>query len=222
MPPFNDPAKAKAVALALDRAQILKNVFNNVGVVSYGPISPSHRWAFDSGEKIYDKPDANKARQTATGFSFNLKVSPSQPDVQTGQLVQAQLAKAGITVNIQQEEFSQITNDTRAGKFEAALVGWSGRLDPDGNMYSWFHTGGTNNDGKYSNPRVDQLLDDARVSTEQGKRKEDYDQAQRLLVEEGAYIFTRHPPANPVMTTHVHNFTIYPDNINRFAEVWKS
>src|SRR5215472_9849333 len=72
VPPFNDPAKAKAVAEAVDRAQILQNVGFGVGVVSYGPITPAS-WAFDSSEKIYDKADPTKAKATATGFSFTLK-----------------------------------------------------------------------------------------------------------------------------------------------------
>src|SRR5215470_12333680 len=71
-PPFNDPAKAKAVALAVDRAQILKNVFFNNGVVSYGPITPAS-WAYDASQKIYDKPDPDKAKAAAPGFSFALK-----------------------------------------------------------------------------------------------------------------------------------------------------
>jgi peptide/nickel transport system substrate-binding protein len=219
--PFADQNKAKAVALALDRKQILHNVFYDFGAVSYGPISPSHTQFFDPTEKIYDKQDINGAKQAATGFSFTLKHSPDQTAVQTAQLVQAQLLKAGIDVKLQQQEFAQITNDTRAGKFEAALVGWSGRLDPDGNMYNWFRTGGTNNDGKYSNSQVDQLLDDARVNTDVAKRKQAYQQAQKILVQEVAYIFWRHEPARQLSTKHVRNFTLYPDNINRFGEVWK-
>jgi peptide/nickel transport system substrate-binding protein len=219
--PFADPNKAKALALAIDRRQILKNVFFDIGAISYGPISPSHTQFFDSGEKIYDKADPDKAKQAATGFTFTLKVDPSQPSVQQGQLIQDQLKKAGITVQIQQQEFAQITNDTRAGKFEAALVGWSGRLDPDGNMHNWFRTGGTNNDGKYSNPQVDQLLDDGRANSDVAKRKVAYQQAQKLLVQDVAYVFTRHAPATQISTKHVKGFTLYPDNINRFGEVWK-
>src|SRR5207244_12208648 len=61
--PFNDPAKRQAVAIAIDRYSILKNINFNIGVVAYGPIPPS-RWAFHAGEKIYDHPDATKAKPT--------------------------------------------------------------------------------------------------------------------------------------------------------------
>lgn len=219
--PFNDVNKRKAVALAIDRKTILQNAYFNIGSVGYGPLSPSHSQYFDSSEKIYDKVDTAKAKSTATGFTFTMKIDPSQLTVQIAQLVQSQLQQAGITMNLQQEDFAQITNDTRAGNFQAAFVGWSGRLDPDGNMYSWFHTGGTNNDDKYSNSQVDSLLEDARATSDVSKRKSDYQQAQKILVDEVAYIFVRWPPATQISTKHVHNFTVYPDTINRFATVWK-
>ena len=219
--PFADKAKSQAVALALDRSQVLKNVFFDVGVVSHGPIPPGS-WAYDGGEKIYDKADPSKAKSTATGFSFTLKVSNTPDNIQEGQLIKDQLAKAGITANIQTEEFGAILTDTEGGKFEAALVGWSGRIDPDGNMYSWFHTGGGNNQGQYSNPQVDKLLEDARATTEQAKRKQLYDQAQSLLVQDAAYVFINHPVAMQAARSTVHGFVLYPDTMPRFGTVWKS
>ena len=220
LPPFNDPAKAKAVALALDRTQVLKNVIFDVGVISYGPLTPA-TWAYDPSEKIYDKADPNKAKSTATGFSFKLKVANTADSTQEGQLIQAQLAKAGITVTLQPEEFGQITQETRKHDFEAALAGWSGRIDPDGNMYAWFHTGGSFNDGVYSNKQVDDLLDQARVTNDKDKRKQLYQQAQKTLVEEAAYAFIYDPAVQQITTNKVHNFTLVPDGINRFADVWR-
>lgn len=218
--PFNDKAKAQAVALAVDRTQVLKNVFFNVGTISNGPIPPSS-WAYDSSEKVYEKTDAAKAKSTATGFSFTMKVTNSPASIQEGTLLKDELAKAGITVNVQVEEFGQLLTETQAQNFEASLVGWSGRIDPDGNMYSWFHTGGGNNDGRYSNPQVDKALEDARTTTDQAKRKALYDQAQKLLVQDAAYVFINHPPTTQVSSTKVHGYVLYPDNMPRFATVWK-
>ncbi|HEY4024936.1 MAG TPA: ABC transporter substrate-binding protein [Candidatus Dormibacteraeota bacterium] len=221
-PPFNDPAKAKAVALAVDRAQILKNVLFNVGVVSYGPITAAS-WAFDPAEKIYDKPDPEKAKATATGFSFTLKTANTQDQIQIGQLIQAQLAKAGITVNLLPEDFGKLTLETRVQhQFQASLAGWSGRIDPDGNMYAFFHTGGSFNDGLYSNPQVDQLLEQGRATTDQAKRKPLYQEAQRIIVGDAAYVFTTDPATPQITSRKVQGFTLIPDGINRLAEVWKS
>ncbi len=221
VPPFNDPAKAKAVAMALDRAQILKNVFFDNGVVSHGPISPSS-WAFDASAKQFDKPDVDKAKTTATGFSFTMKTANTQDALQTGQLIQAQLQKAGITVNLAPEDFGKLTTETRQHQFQAALSGWSGRIDPDGNTYAFFHTGGSFNDGLYSNPQVDTLLEQARATTDQAKRKQLYSQAQDTLVGDVAYIFIYDPLTPQISSNKVRGFTLVPDGINRFAEVWKS
>jgi peptide/nickel transport system substrate-binding protein len=221
-PPFNDPEKAKAVALAVDRSQILQNVGFGVGVVSYGPIT-SASWAFDASEKIYDKPDPAKAKATATGFSFTLKTANVQDSIQAGQLIQAQLAKAGITVNLLPEDFGKLTLETRVQhQFDAALSGWSGRIDPDGNMYAFFHTGGSFNDGRYSNPQVDQLLEQARATTDQAQRKQLYQQAQRIIVGDAAYVFTTDPAVPQISSKKVQGFTLIPDGINRFAGVWLS
>jgi peptide/nickel transport system substrate-binding protein len=222
VPPFNDVAKAKAVATAVDRSQILKNVLFGVGVVSYGPIT-SASWAYDSNEKIYDKADPAKAKTTATGFSFTLKTANTQDAIQTGQLIQSQLAKAGITVNLLPEEFGKLTLETRVQhQFEASLQGWSGRIDPDGNMYAFWHTGGSFNDGLYSNPQVDQLLEQGRATTDQSKRKQIYQEAQKVIVGDAAYVFTTNAAVPQISSKKVQNFTLIPDGINRFAEVWKS
>jgi len=169
-----------------------------------------------------DGTDAAKAKSLATGFSFTLKVANTPDNIQYGTLVKDQLAKAGITANVQPEEFGQILTDTEAFKFDAAVVGWSGRIDPDGNMYSWFHTGGPNNDMLYSNHDVDKWLEDARVQTDQRKRKADYQQAQKQLQQDAVYVFIFHQPATQVSSSKVRGFTLYPDGMWRLAGVWKA
>ena len=219
-PPFNDPAKRKAVATAIDRASILKNINFNIGVVGYGPIPPPS-WAFDPAEKIYDKADPVKAKALATGFTFTYKTTSDPVNQQLAALMQGQLAKAGITMNIQTEEFATLVQECGNHKFEACGTGWSGRIDPDGNLYSFFHTGGDNNDGQYSNPQVDSLLEDARVNTDLTKRKSDYQQAQKLLVTDAPYVFTVFGVVAQISDVKVHNFTLFPDGMIRLSEVWK-
>lgn len=218
--PFNDPKKRQAVLTALDRPQYIKNVLFGVGTESFGPLPPSS-WAFDPTEKLYATADAAKAKSLATGFSFNLKVTNNPDSIQGGQLIKAQMDKAGITVTLQIEDFGTLLNETEAQKFDAAFVGWSGRIDPDGNMYNWFHSGGVNNDGKYSNPTVDKALEDARVQTDQAKRKADYAQAQKQLQDDAVYAFIYHLPAQQISTNKVKGFTLYPDGMFRFLSTWK-
>ena len=219
-PPFNDPAKRKAVALAIDRYQILKSVYFNVGVVGYGPIPPSS-WAFDPSEKIYDKADPAAAKAAATGFSFTYKTSSDPVLQQLAALQQSQLAAAGITMQIQTEEFAAYQQECQQHKFQACQVTWSGRIDPDGNLYAWWHTGGDFNDSGYSNAQVDAWLDDARLTSDPSKRKQDYDSAQKQIVADAPYVFTYFGVSAQISNNKIHNFTLYPDLMIRMAEVWK-
>src|SRR5579859_3788162 len=220
-PPFNDPAKRQAVAIALDKYQILKDIDFNIGVVAYGPIPPSS-WAFDSSEKIFDHADAAKAKSTATGFTFTFKTTSDPVNQQEAALIQSQLAAAGITMTIQTEEFATYEQECANHQFQACFVSWSGRIDPDGNMYAWWHTGGDFNDSLYSNSQVDGWLEDARTTTDQSKRKQDYDNAQKQIVQDAPYVFTTFGVSAQISSNKIQNFTLYPDLMIRMTEVWKS
>src|SRR5438270_481403 len=100
-------------------------------------------------------------------------------------------------------------------------VNWSGRVDPDGNMYAWWHTGGDFNDSVYSNAQVDGWLDDARTTTDQTKRKQDYDNAQKQIVTDAPYVFSFFGTSAQISDNKIHDFTLYPDLMIRMAEVWK-
>jgi peptide/nickel transport system substrate-binding protein len=219
--PFNDPAKRQAVALAIDRYAILKNIDFNIGVVAYGPIPPSS-WAFDSSEKIYDHADATKAKSLATGFTFTFKTTSDPVNQQQAQLIQSEMSAAGITMQIQTEEFATYEQECANHQFQACGVSWSGRIDPDGNMYAWWHTGGDFNDSLYSNAQVDGWLEDARATSDQSKRKQDYDNAQKQIVQDAPYVFTTFGVSAQISDTKINGFVLYPDLMIRMAEVWKS
>jgi len=82
---------------------------------------------------------------------------------QAGEVIQSMASEAGFDVKIKAMEFASSLQAAYAGDFQAYLIGWSGRSDPDGNMWQMLHTGGTFNYGHYSNPDVDKALDDART-----------------------------------------------------------
>ena len=71
-------------------------------------------------------------------------------------------------------EFASSLQAAYAGDFQAYLIGWSGRADPDGNMWQMLHTGGTFNYGHYSNADVDKALDDARTVAAVDQRRAFY------------------------------------------------
>ena len=95
-------------------------------------------------------------------------------------------------------------------QFQACNVNWSGRIDPDGNTYAWWHTGGDFNDSLYSNSQVDAWLDDARVDTDQGKRKQDYVNAQKQIVADAPYVFTIFGVSAQISSNKIHGLHPLP------------
>ncbi len=223
--PFNKKELRQAVAEALDRDQINKTVYFGVNTVAQGAIPPSS-WAFDANYKPYGANIAKakeylKAGGKPDGFTFDFKVGSGSPTTtQLAQLIKDQLAKAGITANLVQEERTTLSNDQNMGNFQMLIFGWSGRADPDGNLYNIFHTGGGLNYGGYSSPMVDDLLEKARAAGDQAQRKDLYQQAQKLIVDDAAMAFYSFVPAYLVMQPKVQGVQLYPDFMMRFESAW--
>jgi len=135
--------------------------------------------------------------------------------------VQSELQPAGITVNIKQETFATLLNDTDPSthNFQAAILGWSGRPDPDGNMFSWFHTGGGFNSMLYSNAQVDALLEKGRTDSDQAQRATDYQQAEQMILNDASYVFINHGVNIQATTKNIQNFTLLPTGILEFTSV---
>jgi len=226
--PLDDVHVRRAIAWAVNRDEIVSSVLLNNGVVAQGPISPSS-WAYSASIAPYSH-DVSKAKaelaQAANGganVSFTMLIASGDPTgAQEASFVQSQLKEAGITANIKPETFATLLTDTDATKpnFQSAILGWSGRPDPDGNLYSWFHTGGGNNSMQYSNSTVDGLLEDARVQSDQAKRVTDYQNAEKQILDDSSYVFINHGVAVQATTTKVHNFLLLPTTIMSFAQVW--
>ncbi len=223
--PLNNVHVRRAVEFGVNRDEILNTVFKGVGVVAQGPLAPGS-WAFSSSfaPYSYNITQAKAELQMAgmpQGVSFTLLTTSGSPlATQEAQFIQSELQPAGIKVNIQQETFASLLSDTQAHKFQAAVLGWSGRPDPDGNTYSWFHTGGGNNNTLYSNPQVDKLLEDARASTDQATRAQYYLQAQTMIAQDAPYVFLYHGVSVQASSTKVQNFQLLPTTIMEFMSVY--
>ncbi len=225
--PFNNKALRQAVAYAIDRDAIVQTVFYGLGVVSNGPISPPLP-PYDANYKPYTR-DVNKAKSLLAaggkpnGFSFDLLITSNSPQQeQQAELIKDELKEIGVTVNIVPEEFTKLVDDTQTHHFTASILGWSGRIDPDGNTYNHFHTGGGFNDPQYSNQQVDALLDQARASYQAEQRNTLYRQINQLVTDDAPWIFIYHPVTIELHTPKVKGFVLIADGIQRYATVWKS
>jgi peptide/nickel transport system substrate-binding protein len=222
--PFNNVHVRRAIEWGVNRDEIVNSVLKGVGVVAQGPIPPSS-WAYHSGFAPYSynisTAKSELAQAGMSSVSFTLLIASGSPlQTQLAQFIQSELQPAGITVNIKQETFATLLSDTDSFNFQAAYLGWSGRPDPDGNMYSWFHTGGGFNNMQYSNPQVDSLLEAARASSDQAQRTSDYQQAEALIVQDASYVFINHGVSIQATTNNIKNFTVLPTGILEFTNVF--
>src|SRR3546814_864681 len=109
--------------------------------------------------------------------------------------------------------------ESSKGNFQMDMRGWSGRVDPDGNIFSFVTCKGTLNDGKYCNPKVDELLRKARTIADQEKRKAVYDEAQTILQDELPSMYIYYQPWPFVVSKKVQGFNPYPDGMIRLGGV---
>ena len=109
-----------------------------------------------------------------------LKVSMiigNTPDAaRLGQAIQAQVKDGGFDLQLQPTEFAASLDQTDAGKYQMFQIGWSGRVDPDGNIANFVSSLGSQNNNGYSNSTVDALLAQARAEADVAARRDLYGQ----------------------------------------------
>lgn len=225
-PPFDNPKLRQAIAHAIDRKRLNDIVMAGQGSVSDGPTPPG-LWWYDAAIKSYPY-DPAKARALlkeagyGSGFEFVLS-TPQVGDLQRiNQLVQEQAAAVGIKFTLAPVSASEWYAKLVDGSTNMSPTRWTQRPDPDGLLYILFHSKGFANSTRYKNEKVDALLDEARQSYDQNKRQKLYSEAQKLIVQDSPMMPLFFSVEYAALRDTVQNFQWIPDQIPRFAEVWKS
>lgn len=185
--PFGrDPRVRAAFELAIDRSALIQVVYEGAYVPTAQPLPPGNPFhARDLRPEGRDVATARRLLREA-GVTTPLQVEmtvPNNPDLrQAGEVIQAMVREAGFELKLNAMEFASSLQAATRGEFETYLVGWSGRVDPDGNTWTFIHSRGAQNDGRYANPEVDALLDQARVEADAAKRRDLYARAFQLAI----------------------------------------
>jgi len=225
-PPFNSKPLRQAVAYALDLEQIVKGVWLNVGVPANGPVPPTS-WAYDKSIP-YIKRDLAKAKAKLaeggkpTGFPFTITIANIPINVQEAEVIQAQLSEAGMQVKIKLVDAATQLSDGNSRNFDMISYQWSGRPDPDGNIYQFFKTtpGMSLNWSGISNPQIDALLDKTREASSREERKKLYGELTRILQDELPMVYIVHPIEPKAFSLRVQGYEPIPDGMMRFRTVW--
>jgi peptide/nickel transport system substrate-binding protein len=221
--PFDDKRVRQALNYAVNKEAIVRDVLKGTGSLSAGPVLPG-TWSADTGLKPYpyDPERAKKLLAEAgypAGFTTSMWVPESgsgmQSPVAMATVMQSNLKAVGVNVTLQTFEWGAFIAKLRSKEQELFALSWmAGNEDPDMVMYPLLHssqwTPGGPNRALYKNDKFDDLLHQARLTTDQAKRAELYRQAQRILADDPPWIFVDHEIQTAVHSKRVQGFKLHP------------
>jgi peptide/nickel transport system substrate-binding protein len=168
----------QAFELALDRQALIQVVYNGMFTPTVQANPPSSPFFFKDLQPAARDVAKAKALLQQAGVKLpvpvTLTITNGSDTQQVGEVIQSMVNEAGFDLKIKSMEFASSLQAGYAGDFQAYMIGWSGRADPDGNMWQMLHTGGQFNYGHYSNADVDKALDDARTVSAVDQRRAFY------------------------------------------------
>jgi peptide/nickel transport system substrate-binding protein len=205
---LDDPALAKrevrqALALATDREEIIRYLLRGQARLADGPL-PATSWAYEPdvtrygydpklAEQLLDS--AGFSRKDAAGgirMKLTLKTSTEEAARLLGAVLREQWRKIGVDLELRPLEFATLFSDVTRGSFELYTLRWIGaNNDPDIFQYIFSSKRmpplGANR-GHYRNAALDSLLDRARVESDQGKQRQLFGEAQKIVATDSPYV----------------------------------
>ena len=232
MEPFDNPKVRQAFSYAVNRKEVIDVAYGGKGYLT-GVIPPGEKaWAIPATVENYPAYAHNveRAKQliAESGVKTPIKVKINTPTVFTEalpvtQLLREQLKAIGVDLEINVMELAALLAAERKREFHAQFGGFSGRPDPDVYVYGEFHSKAPGNVAKLNSPRVDQLAEEGRRTSDPAKRRQIYAEAQKAVVNEAAFLFLAVGTDYEVLSKRVKGFKLMP---NRFRlsvkEVWLS
>ncbi len=218
-----NPLIRQAFELALDRTALNQVVYDGL----YTPTAQAN----PPGSPYYDPAitppprdlDRAKALLKQAGIPLPVPVTltlTNGPDIQqTAEVIQAMAAEAGFDVTLKVMEFASSLQAGYRGDFQAYLIGWSGRVDPDGNTWQLLHSKGTFNYGKWQNPEADSLLDQARTQSDPAQRRALYAKFWQLERQDLPLIYLWTTKNVVGLRKNLQGFHQVPDGLIRLRDV---
>ncbi|MEK4508204.1 ABC transporter substrate-binding protein [Paenibacillus sp. FSL K6-2524] len=225
--PLNDVKVRQAINYAIDKDVIIQTVAEGNGTKLGSNMSPAMKMYFQDGLEDYYTPSIDKAKQLLkeagyeNGFDLTLTVpSNYQFHVDTAQVIADQLKNVGIKVTIKQVEWSSWLEDVyNNAKYEATIVGLTGKLDPH-EVLGRYETNYAKNFFKFSNSDFDKLVNQGKTEIDEVKRVDLYKQAQTVLTEQAVAVYIMDPSRTVAMKGNLQGFKMYPVQKYNFAEMY--
>ncbi|PSC05619.1 hypothetical protein SLNSH_08575 [Alsobacter soli] len=214
-PPFNDAKVRRAFAMAIDPTAVQKAVYFGTGAPAYGPIPPSIGWAYDKTAP-HPKADPQGAKKllaeagVTTPVPVAITVTNSPAQVRTAEILQAMANQAGFKAEVKQIDATSLITVLRQKDFDLCMSPWSGRSDPDGNMFNYFTKTGPNNFAGYASDKVTDLLMQARSVAAQDERAKLYKEAEKQIAADAPMLFLTFPATIQASVSSL-DWLQYPD-----------
>jgi len=209
----------QALDLSIDREALNQVVFNGEFTPGNQWVSPSHPY-YQQSSPIRPR-DVEKAKALLKEAGVSLPVSidymvPKGSEYEAvAQVVQSMAAEAGFDIKLRLVEFATSFKQVQTGDFQVFQINWSGRIDPDGNSYVFLHTGAPQNDGGYSNPEADKLMEEARLTSDLATRKSIYEKLTKILLNDEPIIYLYHKKLLFAHTKKLEGYRQMPDGLVR-------
>lgn len=182
---LKDPRVRQAFGHAINRKLIVDNLLKGEGELVDVPYTSVFKYLNKDIKPREFNAETAKKLLTEAGWDFNRELQILVPlgnrvREQSADIILANFQAIGLKAKIEKMDFPTLQSRRGKGEYDLALIGWSSLLDPD--VASQYKTGGAYNQGKYSNPKIDELLDKGALTAEFNARKAIYDEFQKEFV----------------------------------------
>ncbi|HLH88694.1 MAG TPA: ABC transporter substrate-binding protein [Xanthobacteraceae bacterium] len=218
--PLGRLAKVReALNLAIDRDAINQVVFNGEFVPGNQWISPANPWyqqSFPVPKRDLAKAKALMAQAGVTApFSVDFMVPKGDENQAIAEMIQAMAKDIGIDMKIRVTEFATSLKQAEVGAYQAFLLDWSGRADPDGNAYSFYICKGPLDYTQFCDPAADKLLNEERTVGDFAARKAVFEKLTKLILDQSPIIYLYHRKILMGVSTRVEGYKQVPDGMIR-------
>src|SRR5436190_3250968 len=174
-PLANDPRVREAFDLSIDRETLNQVAWDGLYTPGCTPIPPISIF-FDKDRKCPGR-DVARAKKLlaeaglAGGYAFEMTIINNPAERRVGEVIQQMAREAGFNIALRPQEFASALKDDDDGKLQAFQVGWSGRVDPDGNIHMNQTCKGSLNTTLACDEKIDALLNRAREISDVDQRR---------------------------------------------------
>ncbi|MBD2089137.1 ABC transporter substrate-binding protein [Microcoleus sp. FACHB-1515] len=231
--PLSKPEVRQAIAMAINRPEIVKAFWGDLGQTDASFLPASLDNFKDSSLQPYEyNPDRAKQMLASAGypdgFDLDLWYMPvSRPYFPTpkpiAEAMAADLSAIGIRANLQTKDWAAYLDDrNKEPGFQSFMLGWTGDYgDPDNFYYAHFGPGATQDLGNWKDEKVIQLLEDGRKNPDAAQRQQIYQQVDKLLHEQAVRIPIVHSQPLLAQRNNVNGWEPSPLGSESFERVEK-